>query len=113
MLSYTGVRDNRGRTVLNITMENLHSKASLDVALYLLNQGCGSNDIIKAKLLFAACQFGRLNMVKELIEKYEVDPNGKFKSIKLDFFKYNFLMIKMCKMKRTRLHYIKHVKEAT
>ena len=62
-------------------MENLHSKASLDVALYLLKQGCDSNDIIKAKLLFAACQLGRLNMVKELIEKYEVDPNGKFKCI--------------------------------
>ena len=72
--------------MLNITMENLRSQASLDVALYLLQQGCSSDDSIRARLLLAACQLGRLKMVKTLIKQYEVNPNGKFKCINLVMF---------------------------
>ena len=47
-----------------------------DIALYLVNHGCVVNRN-KERLLLSACQYGELDVVKELIEKYKVDPKGK------------------------------------
>ena len=57
-------------------LHNLHTFGGrIDVGLYLLNIGCGNEDD-KAKLLFGACQWGRLDVVKELVEKHKLDPSG-------------------------------------
>ena len=48
----------------------------IDVALYLLNHGCG-NDENKAKLLCGACEHGKLDVVKELVEQHHIIPSGK------------------------------------
>ena len=46
-----------------------------DVALYLINCGCG-DDKDKAKLLCKASQQNRLDIVKELVEDHGLDPKG-------------------------------------
>ena len=48
-----------------------------DVALYLINHGCG-DDRDKAKLLCKACRWDRLDIVKELVEEHKLDPKGKY-----------------------------------
>ncbi len=52
-----------------------------DVALYLVNHGCGSDEN-KAKLLCEACKHGELDVVKELVEQHKVDPKGELILIK-------------------------------
>ncbi len=47
--------------------------AGFDVAVYLVNRGCGSDE----KLLCAACKHGKLDVVKELVEQHQVDPNSE------------------------------------
>ena len=49
----------------------------VDVALYLINRGCG-DDTDKAKLLCKACWHDRLDIVKELVEEHKLDPKGKY-----------------------------------
>ena len=47
------------------------------VALYLIDHsGCGGDDE-KIELLCKACQQGKPDLVKEMIEKYKIDPNSK------------------------------------
>ncbi len=48
----------------------------VDVALYLVNHGSGSDEN-KAKLLCRACYWGKLDVVKELVEQHKVDPKGE------------------------------------
>lgn len=52
------------------------SPVCIDVALYLINRGCGSVED-KTKLLCAACRWGNLGAVKELVEEHKVDFSGK------------------------------------
>ena len=47
----------------------------LDVALYLISRGCGS-DKDKGKLLIRTCWSGKLKVVKELVEQHNVNPKG-------------------------------------
>ena len=47
----------------------------LDIALYLISHGCGS-DKDKGKLLITACRSGELKVVKELVEQHNVNPKG-------------------------------------
>ena len=49
----------------------------IDIALYLMNRGCTCSDEDKAKLLCEACSWGKLDVVKELVEQHKVDPNGE------------------------------------
>ena len=55
----------------------LVGSGSVDVALYLINRGCG-DDKDKANLLCRACLDDRLDIVKELVEEHKLDPNGKY-----------------------------------
>ena len=48
----------------------------LDIALYLINGGCGSEDD-KQTVFIEACQSGKLEVVKGLVEQQDVDPNGE------------------------------------
>ena len=48
------------------------------VGLYLIEcHGCGDKQD-KAQLLCKACKCGNLDVVKELIEQHNVDPNGEY-----------------------------------
>ena len=55
----------------------LDDYTSFNVPLYLINRGCG-DDKDKAELLFRACEWIRLDIVKELVEEHKLDPNGKY-----------------------------------
>ena len=47
----------------------------LDRMLYLISHGCGNNKF-KDKAFITACRSGKLEVVKELVEKHNVDPKG-------------------------------------
>ena len=74
---YTDVTDDDNESPLDKAMENLSQKEScFGVALYLINHG-SDNDKDKAKLLCGACEYGKLDLVKELIEHHHIIPSGK------------------------------------
>ncbi len=76
---YTDVRDDEGKSPLDKAMapECLYeNEGCVDVALYLTSRGCGG-DKDKANLLCAACFYGKLGVVKELVEEHEVDPKSE------------------------------------
>ncbi len=70
------MRDDKGWSPLDIAVESVVDNC-VDVALYLMSRGCGG-DQDKAKLLCAACRWGMLGVVKELIEQDKVDPNSEY-----------------------------------
>ena len=54
------------------------SESDGDVGLYLIEcHGCGDEQD-KAKLLCKACKWGNLDVVTELVEQHNVDPNGEY-----------------------------------
>ena len=54
------------------------SKDYGDIGLYLVkHHGCGDEQD-KVKLLCKACKWGNLNVVRELVEQHNVDPNGEY-----------------------------------
>ena len=75
------MRDNQGQSPLDNVLEGLddsYLEGCVDVALYLMSRGCACGDEDKAGLLCVACDFGKLGVVKELVEQYKVDPNSKY-----------------------------------
>ena len=77
-LIHTDVRNDKGRSPLDLALEDLYDddEDRIDVALYLINRGCG-DDEDKDKLLCEACDWGKLDVVKELVEKHDRDPKGE------------------------------------
>ena len=71
IIPYTEVKNYCGDSALDIAVK----KNKLDVSLYLISCGCG-NDEDKGKVLVEACRSGKLQVVKKLVEKHEVNPNG-------------------------------------
>ena len=63
------------RSPLERALEEDDDGDSLDSCLYLINNGCGS-DKDKVELMCKACQWGRLDVVKELVEHHKVYPKG-------------------------------------
>ena len=58
-------------------MGNLsRGESYFNVVLYLMNHGCG-NDEDKKRLLCGACEHGKLDVVKELVEHHHIIPTGK------------------------------------
>ena len=72
-----GVRDDRGHLPLNIAIMSNYDDDCMEVALYLINRGGTCSDKDKVKLLCKACYWGKLDVVKELVEQHKVDPNGE------------------------------------
>ena len=76
------VRDNEGRSPLDILLEgiddsnNIKRHFGFDIAHYLLSCGYG-DDEDRVKWLYKACRWGKLEVVKELVERHNVDPNGE------------------------------------
>ncbi len=69
---YIYADDFRREYLLDIAIDD----KQFDLALFLVNHGCGDDDG-KEKLLFAACYLDNLDIVKELIEKHKVDPKSE------------------------------------
>ena len=73
----TDVCDDKGHSpALDRALRDGLSLDCVDIALYLINRGCGGDEH-KVRLLFKACYYGRLDVVKELVEQHKVDPKGK------------------------------------
>ena len=76
----TGVRDGHGDSLVDTTLTNMYGyddpDHGLDIALYLTNHGVGDEQD-KARLLCEACEWGKVDVVKELVEQHNVDPNGE------------------------------------
>ena len=73
----TGVRDGQGRSLVDTTLVNMYDPdRGLDIALFLINHGV-DDEQDKARLLCEACELWNLDVVKELVEQHNVDPNGK------------------------------------
>ena len=77
----TGVRNRAGETPLDKALDygTLFETGSEDfpeVALNLINCGCPEGSEDKLKILRGACLWGKLDIIKELIEQLKVDPNG-------------------------------------
>ena len=53
------------------------SKDITEVERYLRDQGCTVVDGNKERLLVRACEAGRLDVMKELIEDHNYDPTSK------------------------------------
>ena len=66
-----GVRDDKGQSSLSKACSRvfIHSECP-DIALYLINLGCECSQEEKAKLLIGTSGWGRVEVLKELIEKH-------------------------------------------
>ena len=73
----TGVRDGQGHSLVDMTLTNMYDPVYLNIALYLTNHGV-DDEQDKARLLCEACKWGNLDVVKELVEQHNVDPNGEY-----------------------------------
>ena len=75
------VRDDEGRSPLDLVLKGVGDRWSecgrgFDIAHYLLSCGCGDKEN-RIKWLYKACRWGTLDIVKELVERHNVDPNGE------------------------------------
>ena len=77
----TGVRDGQGCSLVDTTLANIYEygdpDCGLDIALFLINHGV-DDEQDKARLLCEACELWNLDVVKELVEQHNVDPNGEY-----------------------------------
>ena len=72
-----GLRDGYGRSPLDVALDK-DSEENCNVGFYLIyHHGCGDEQD-KAKLLCKACDRGNLDVVKELVEQHNMDPNGEY-----------------------------------
>ena len=59
----------------DLPLEEVLKMETVDIAMYLINHGCGNNKF-KHMAFFLACQSGSLKVVKELAEQHIVNPKG-------------------------------------
>ena len=75
------MRDDHGQSPLDRVLKDVDYKDDLeyrlDLCLYLIKHGCCGDEGIMVKLMCEACYWGRLDMVKELVEQHKVDPKGE------------------------------------
>ena len=73
------MRNDKGQSPLDLALEDMYNDDDymyMDIALYLINHGCGADED-KDKLLCEACWRGKLDVVKELVEEHDRDPKGE------------------------------------
>ena len=71
------MRDDDDQSPLDRAFHGMYKDGRFDLVVYLISNGCG-DDTKRAIVLAQACHQGRLDVVKELVEQYEVDPKGEF-----------------------------------
>ena len=77
----TDVKNGKGQTPLDKVLDDdtigeTGSDNFPDIALYLIDHGCPEGSKDKAKILRAACRWGKLDILKKLVEQFKVDPKG-------------------------------------
>ena len=78
LLLFAGVRDDNGKSPLDLAMERVYySEGFLEVAHYLMSHGFDSDKETLAKLLCGACLWGKLAIVKDLVEQHKLDPKSE------------------------------------
>ena len=70
------MRDGEGQSPLDKALGGING-GCVDVAFYLMSRGCACGDKDKAKLLCAACHYGNLGVVQQLVELHKVDPKSE------------------------------------
>ncbi len=78
------MRNDKGQSPLDIALVYLY-EGCMDVALYLMSRGCGSDEDNNAKLLCAACRCGKLDVVKKLVEQDKVDPKSECHNVHVPY----------------------------
>ena len=68
-----GARNDGGESPLDHALECFND-GCVEVSLFLLSPGYGG-DQEKIKLLSGACEWGELDLVKDLVEQQNVDPS--------------------------------------
>ena len=71
--THTEITDSDGYSPLELAITNY----STEVERYLRGHGCTVVDGDKDRLLVRACEVGRLDVMKELIEDHNCDPTSK------------------------------------
>ena len=70
------MKDTMGLTSLVRALDNQYdSESYVGVAHYLVKHGYSSSKE-RDMLLLGACRWGKLDLVKEIIEQHKVDPKG-------------------------------------
>ena len=70
------MRDDEGQSPLDKAL-GVYNDGCMDVAHYLMSRGCACGDENKAVFLCAACCYGNMGVVKELVEQHKVDPKSE------------------------------------
>ena len=118
-----GVLDNGGQSPLDKALA-CDYKDCVDISLFLLSPGYGG-DKEKIKLLNGACKWGKLELVKDLIEQQKVDPSECLFMVVAGIYTLLFLtinmhtkmivslcsLLQMSEMSTTRIQFMKHVRE--
>ena len=78
---YVALKNGKGQTPLDKVLDDdtigeTGSEDFPEVALYLIKCGCPEGSEDKRKILRAACRWGKLDTIKELVEQFKVDPKG-------------------------------------
>ena len=72
------MRDDKGKSPLDRAMEDMYfTEGCPEVAHYLMSHGFDSDEETLAKLLCAASQWGKLTIVKDLVEQHKLDPKSE------------------------------------
>ena len=71
--------DHHGQTPLDVALDSIMG-GCVKVALYLIHCGCGG-DKERIRLLCNASRFGKLDVVKELVEQHKVDPSESVSAV--------------------------------
>ena len=80
IVNFSGVRDDNGKSPLDRAMENnimYRIEGCPEVAHYLMSHGFDSDKETLARLLCGACRWGKLAIVKDLVEQHKIDPKSK------------------------------------
>ena len=64
-------------TLTHMYEYDIDPDCGLNMALVLINHGVDDQQD-KARLLCEACYWGRLDVVKELVEQHNLDPSGEY-----------------------------------
>ena len=72
------MRDDNGKSPLDRAMERVYyTEGCPEVAHYLMSHGFVGDIETLAKLLCGACRWGKLAIVKDLVEQHKLDPKSE------------------------------------
>ena len=71
------MKEGSEKSPLDISLASIYeNKNFFDITNYLVKHGCHRDDV-EVELLCGACRWGNFEMVKELAEQLQAEPNGE------------------------------------